>query len=39
MEKTAKQILNVLLAEKQEVSHIACGTIVEEEIKEVSRSL
>jgi len=37
MEKTAKQILNVLPAEKQEVSHIAYGTIVEE-IKEVSRS-
>ena len=35
MEKTAKQILNVLPAEKQEVSHIAYGTIVEE-IKEVS---
>ena len=37
MEKTAKQILNVLPAEKQKVSHIAYGTIVEE-IKEVSRS-
>ena len=37
MEKTAKQILNVLPAEKQEVSHIAYGTIVEE-IKEVSKS-
>ena len=37
MEKTAKQILNVLPAEKQEVSYIAYGTIVEE-IKEVSRS-
>ena len=37
MEKPAKQILNVLPAEKQEVSHIAYGTIVEE-IKEVSRS-
>ena len=37
MEKTAKQILNVLPAEKQEVSHIAYGTIVEG-IKEVSRS-
>ena len=37
MEKTAKQILNVLPAEKQEVSHIAYGTIVEE-IKEVSGS-
>ena len=37
MEKTAKQIINVLPAEKQEVSHIAYGTIVEE-IKEVSRS-
>ena len=36
-DKTAKQILNVLPAEKQEVSHIAYGTIVEE-IKEVSRS-
>ena len=37
MEKTAKQILNVLPAEKQEVSHIAYGTIVNE-LKEVSRS-
>ena len=37
MEKAAKQMLSALPPEKQEVSHIAYGTIVEE-IKEVSRS-
>ena len=37
MEKAAKQMISALPPEKQEVSHIAYGTIVEE-IKEVSRS-